>query len=97
MADPEHDHGFVYDFQGRVHIHQSSFFNLNLDIDDTVDNYVDRILFTLTSAIEEHEVSGQWRIIGHPLTPFPPANFPLSNTTGVSCFLMALLVYTYML
>ncbi|KAL0910460.1 hypothetical protein M5K25_021445 [Dendrobium thyrsiflorum] len=31
-----------------------------LEIDDTVDDYVDRILFTLTSAIEEHQVSGQW-------------------------------------
>ncbi|KAL0906257.1 hypothetical protein M5K25_024735 [Dendrobium thyrsiflorum] len=55
MADPEHDHGFVYDFQGRVDIHQSSFFNLNLEIYDTIDNYVDRILFTLTSYIEEHQ------------------------------------------
>ncbi|KAL0915671.1 hypothetical protein M5K25_016106 [Dendrobium thyrsiflorum] len=90
MADPERDNGFVYNSQGQVDIIRSPFFDLNLEIDDTIDNYVDRILFTLTLAIEEHQVSGQWRIIGHPPTSAPPATFPLSNTTSVSCLLAAL-------
>ncbi|KAH0450081.1 hypothetical protein IEQ34_020773 [Dendrobium chrysotoxum] len=32
------------------------------------------------SAIEEHHISGRWRIIGHPPTSSPPANFSLIKT-----------------
>ncbi|KAL0910272.1 hypothetical protein M5K25_021236 [Dendrobium thyrsiflorum] len=89
MADPEHDHGFVYDIQGRVDLLQSPFFDLNLEVDDTVDNYVHRILFTLVPSIEELLPSGQWQIIGYPPASSSPATSPASNTLGISCFLVA--------
>ncbi|KAL0913260.1 hypothetical protein M5K25_016707 [Dendrobium thyrsiflorum] len=38
MADPEVDHGFVYDDQGLVDILQSPFFNPNPEVDNTVKN-----------------------------------------------------------
>ncbi|KAI0501108.1 hypothetical protein KFK09_019326 [Dendrobium nobile] len=83
MADPERDHGFVYDHQGLVDILQSPFFKLNMVVDDTVDEYVNHILLTLTSSIEEHQPSGYWRIIGHPPASSPPANFPWIKTVGI--------------
>ncbi|KAI0519412.1 hypothetical protein KFK09_006859 [Dendrobium nobile] len=83
MADPERDHGFVYDHQSLADILQSPFFDLNLKVDDTVDVYIDRILFTLAPSIEEHLPSGPWRIIGHPPASSPPANFLWIKTVGV--------------
>ncbi|KAL0904823.1 hypothetical protein M5K25_026978 [Dendrobium thyrsiflorum] len=68
MADPEHDHGFVFDVHGRTDLLQSTFFDLNLEIDDTVDDYVDHILFTLVPSVEEHLPFGHWRLIGRPPT-----------------------------
>ncbi|KAL0916632.1 hypothetical protein M5K25_014159 [Dendrobium thyrsiflorum] len=53
MADPELYSGFTYDEQGFLDILHSSFFDVNLAIDDTVEDYVERIIFTLSSAIEE--------------------------------------------
>ncbi|PKU72199.1 hypothetical protein MA16_Dca006792 [Dendrobium catenatum] len=70
------------DLQGRVNILRSPFFNLNLEIDHTVNNYVDQILFTLTSAIEKHQISRQWRVIQHPPTHPPPARFSLGYNIG---------------
>ncbi|KAL0922245.1 hypothetical protein M5K25_006216 [Dendrobium thyrsiflorum] len=89
MADPECDHGFIYNHQGLVDILQSSFFDLNLKVDNTVDNYVDRILFTLAPSIEEHLPSGHWRLIEHPPVSPHPVNFPWINTLGVFSLLVA--------
>ncbi|KAL0913783.1 hypothetical protein M5K25_017270 [Dendrobium thyrsiflorum] len=75
--------------KGRVDLLQWPFFDLNLEVDNTVDNYMDCILFTLVSSIEEHLPSGQWRIIGHPPASSSPATSPASNTVGTSCFLAA--------
>ncbi|KAH0453830.1 hypothetical protein IEQ34_018154 [Dendrobium chrysotoxum] len=55
MADPEQDHGF----QGRVDILNSPFFDLNIEIDQTVEEYVERIIFTLAVAIDEQLSSVQ--------------------------------------
>ncbi|KAL0905721.1 hypothetical protein M5K25_024159 [Dendrobium thyrsiflorum] len=78
-GDPERDHGFVCNSQGQVDLLRSPFFDLNLEVDD----YVDRILFTLVPSIEEHQPSGQWRIIGHPPTSSSPTTFPLGKPVGV--------------
>ncbi|KAL0927229.1 hypothetical protein M5K25_001391 [Dendrobium thyrsiflorum] len=88
MADPEVDHGFVYDNQGRTDILESPFFDLNLDMDDSVEDYVDRILFTLAPSIEEHISVGHWVIIGHPSNPPSPATSPTNYTLGVTCLLV---------
>ncbi|XP_028549561.1 NPC intracellular cholesterol transporter 1-like [Dendrobium catenatum] len=66
MADPKRDHGFVYNHQGRVDVLISPFFDLNLEIDHIVDDYVDQILCTLETDIDEHQIPGQWRLwVGH--------------------------------
>ncbi|KAL0909053.1 hypothetical protein M5K25_023575 [Dendrobium thyrsiflorum] len=89
MADQERDHGFMFDLHGRVDVLRSTFFDINPEIDDTIDDYVDRILFTFTSAIEEHQVSGQWRVIGHPPTSSSPATLPLGNAVSVLLLVVA--------
>ncbi|KAL0913628.1 hypothetical protein M5K25_017106 [Dendrobium thyrsiflorum] len=81
--------GFLaYDVQGRTDLLQSPFFDLNLEVDDIVDNYVDRILFTLVPSIDKHLPFGHWRLIGRPPTSSPPATSPASNTIGISCLLV---------
>ncbi|KAL0906882.1 hypothetical protein M5K25_025412 [Dendrobium thyrsiflorum] len=60
MADPEQDHGFVYDDQGQVDILNSPFFDINPEVDPTVEEYVDRIVFTLTAAIDDQLSSVQF-------------------------------------
>ncbi|KAL0908611.1 hypothetical protein M5K25_023114 [Dendrobium thyrsiflorum] len=44
--------------------------------DDTADEYVDRILYRLSLAIEEHITPGRWIIIGHPPPPPTLTIFP---------------------
>ncbi|KAL0924054.1 hypothetical protein M5K25_004859 [Dendrobium thyrsiflorum] len=85
MADPEVNHGFIYDHQGLVDILRSSLFDMNLEVDNTVEDYVDRILFTLAPSIEEHLLSGHWRLIEYP----PAVSFSWINTLGVASLLVA--------
>ncbi|KAL0905313.1 hypothetical protein M5K25_023723 [Dendrobium thyrsiflorum] len=89
MADLEVDHGFVYDDQGRTNILGSPFLDLNLDVDDSVEDYVDRILFTLAPSIEEHIPTGLWIIISYPSDPLSPATSPTNYTLGITCLLVA--------
>ncbi|KAL0906515.1 hypothetical protein M5K25_025013 [Dendrobium thyrsiflorum] len=63
MADPELDHSFVYNDQGQVDILKSPFFDINLEIDRTVEEYVDRIVFSFAAAIDEQLSPIQWRIV----------------------------------
>ncbi|KAH0467386.1 hypothetical protein IEQ34_004624 [Dendrobium chrysotoxum] len=63
MADPDVDFGIVYDERGFVHILHSIFFDVNPRIDNTVEEYVERILDTLVEAIEEQLSNIQWHII----------------------------------
>ncbi|KAL0904423.1 hypothetical protein M5K25_026529 [Dendrobium thyrsiflorum] len=42
MADPDLDSGIVYDEQGFIHILHSTFFDVNLRLDHTVEEYVER-------------------------------------------------------
>ncbi|KAL0923168.1 hypothetical protein M5K25_007213 [Dendrobium thyrsiflorum] len=44
MADPNNDNGFAFDLQEQVDIVRSTFFDVNPEIDDTMDD-VDRIFF----------------------------------------------------
>ncbi|PKU78335.1 hypothetical protein MA16_Dca008960 [Dendrobium catenatum] len=57
MADPEQDHGFVYDNEGLVDVLRSPFFVINWKIDQSVEDYVNRIFFSLTTALDEHRPS----------------------------------------
>ncbi|KAL0910116.1 hypothetical protein M5K25_021056 [Dendrobium thyrsiflorum] len=89
MADPDVDYGFLYDDQGLVDILRSPFFDLNPVVDDTVDDYIDHIIFTLAPSIEEHLPSGQWKINGRSHKPSPPVNFPWIPTFGILSLLVA--------
>ncbi|KAH0453955.1 hypothetical protein IEQ34_018279 [Dendrobium chrysotoxum] len=62
MADPDLDFGIVYDEQGFIHILHSTFFDVDPEIDHTVEGYVERILDTLAEAIEEQLGNVQQRI-----------------------------------
>ncbi|KAL0908505.1 hypothetical protein M5K25_023001 [Dendrobium thyrsiflorum] len=91
MADPERDHGFVFDDQGRVDVLKSPFFDINLEVDATVEDYVDRIFYCLTTAIDDYYPSIQWQVLHHPPTP-SPASFSLGGTISNLLLLVASLV-----
>ncbi|KAL0914289.1 hypothetical protein M5K25_014624 [Dendrobium thyrsiflorum] len=66
MADPERDFGMTYDEQGYVHILHSTFFDVELEVDHTVEGYVARILDTLVDAIKEQLGKVQWHLASDP-------------------------------
>ncbi|KAL0911672.1 hypothetical protein M5K25_019827 [Dendrobium thyrsiflorum] len=63
MADPESDHWFVYNKQMQVDILNSSFFYVNPEVDQTVEDYAEMIVFTFAAAIDEQLSSVQWQIV----------------------------------
>ncbi|KAL0916446.1 hypothetical protein M5K25_013960 [Dendrobium thyrsiflorum] len=70
MADPDVEHGFVYDDQGRTDILGSPFFDVHFGTDETVDGYIDRILYQLFLSIEEHISPRHWYVINRlPTSP----------------------------
>ncbi|KAL0905450.1 hypothetical protein M5K25_023871 [Dendrobium thyrsiflorum] len=62
MADPERDFGMVYNEQGYIQILQSPFFDVDPEVDHTIEGYVARILDTIVLAVEEQLGTVQWRI-----------------------------------
>ncbi|KAL0913043.1 hypothetical protein M5K25_016474 [Dendrobium thyrsiflorum] len=60
MADPANDHGFIYDDQGKVDNIKSPFFDFSPGVDQSVEEYVDRIVFQLAATIDEQLSSVQW-------------------------------------
>ncbi|KAL0903770.1 hypothetical protein M5K25_028173 [Dendrobium thyrsiflorum] len=84
MGDPYLDAGFEYDEEGRTDILNSPFFDVSFGADPTADEYLDRILYRLTLALEEHIIPGDWIIIGHPPPPPHPAIFPTLRILRVS-------------
>ncbi|PKU83514.1 hypothetical protein MA16_Dca020667 [Dendrobium catenatum] len=82
MANPEIDHGFLFDEQGRTDILGSPFFDVFFGNDETVEGYIDRIIYQLTLSIEEHLPPGRWIIVGHPPPPPPPATVPSTKVLG---------------
>ncbi|KAL0923320.1 hypothetical protein M5K25_007372 [Dendrobium thyrsiflorum] len=49
-------------------------------IASSVEDYIDRIFFSLTTAIDDNQISIQWQVLQHPPTFSSPANFSLSST-----------------
>ncbi|KAL0915805.1 hypothetical protein M5K25_013263 [Dendrobium thyrsiflorum] len=84
MGDPNVDHGFVFDDQGRTDVLASPFFDLHFSNDETADDYVDRILYQLTLAIEAQIPLSRWYIVN---TPPSSSNLAtsLATTTYVLC------------
>ncbi|KAL0905026.1 hypothetical protein M5K25_011391 [Dendrobium thyrsiflorum] len=97
MGDPDFDHGFRYDEQERVDILHSPFFDVAFGDDRDANEYVDRILYQLTLAIEDQLPQGHWRIIGHPSTSPNLAPNPAASTRSFFLPTVALLGVAYLL
>ncbi|KAL0916838.1 hypothetical protein M5K25_014381 [Dendrobium thyrsiflorum] len=91
MGDPASNHGFLYDEQGRVDILNSPFFDVSFGNDRTADEYVDRVIYQLTLALEDRLPRGPWYIVSNPLTSPNPTSPPATYTLRVTCLLVALL------
>ncbi|KAL0927783.1 hypothetical protein M5K25_001993 [Dendrobium thyrsiflorum] len=83
MADPEVDHGFIYNDKGQVDILKSPFFDFTPEIDQSVEEYVDRIIFQLAATIEEQISCVQWMIVSNAKKSTDDENHPmLTNSSG---------------
>ncbi|KAL0920096.1 hypothetical protein M5K25_009205 [Dendrobium thyrsiflorum] len=89
MGDPDVDHGFLYDDQRRVDILGSPFFDVEFENDCTADEYVDRIIYQLSLAIEDRIPPGRWYIVSAPPTSPDPATSPAATTIRATCLLVA--------
>ncbi|KAL0907212.1 hypothetical protein M5K25_025766 [Dendrobium thyrsiflorum] len=84
MGDPASDHGFLYDEQGRVDILNSPFFDVSFGNDRTADEYMDRVIYQLTLALEDRLPRGPWYIVSNPLTSPNPTSSPATYTLRVT-------------
>ncbi|PKU76442.1 hypothetical protein MA16_Dca001045 [Dendrobium catenatum] len=82
MAEPEWNFGFVHDDQDQVDILQSPLFDVGFDFDDTIEDYIDRIQYTLVDVIDEQRSKGRWIIIGRPSSSTAPATYPRTTILG---------------
>ncbi|PKU67618.1 hypothetical protein MA16_Dca017695 [Dendrobium catenatum] len=89
MADPEIECGLTYDDDDFVDIFQSTFFDVNIRIDRTVEDYIERILDTLVEAIEEQFEGVEWRISTAPLQKVLLSPFNLFRESN---FILCLIV-----
>ncbi|KAL0924825.1 hypothetical protein M5K25_005683 [Dendrobium thyrsiflorum] len=97
MGDPDVDHGFLYDDQGRVDILGSLFFDVTFGDDRTADEYVDQIIYQLTLAIEDQIPAGHWYLVSHRPTSPDPTTSPATSTQSLLLLLVASLVVAYIL
>ncbi|PKU65812.1 hypothetical protein MA16_Dca009141 [Dendrobium catenatum] len=85
MADPAVDHGLFYDIYGNIHVLRSPFFDVGFGFDNTVEEYLDRILPTLVDSIDDQFSDYTWIIEGHPTVPPPPlSSFSTATFIGSS-------------
>ncbi|KAL0923380.1 hypothetical protein M5K25_007434 [Dendrobium thyrsiflorum] len=89
MGDLELDSGFVYDEEGRTDVLNSPFFDVFFRSDETVDDYLDQILYQLSLSLEEHIRPGRWILTGQPPPPPPPTTSPAARIFGITCLLVA--------
>ncbi|KAL0921799.1 hypothetical protein M5K25_008908 [Dendrobium thyrsiflorum] len=92
MGDPDVDHGFYYDEQGRVNILNSPFFDVSFGNDPTAEDYVERITYQLTLAIEEQIPTGRWCLVSRRPTSPASTSSPATLAQGVLLLLVASLV-----
>ncbi|KAL0908949.1 hypothetical protein M5K25_023464 [Dendrobium thyrsiflorum] len=97
MGDPYLDAGFEYDEEGRTDILNSPFFDVSFGADPTANEYLDRIFYRLTLALEEHIIPGDWIILGHPPPPPTPVTFPTPRILHASVLVVMSLTVGYFL
>ncbi|KAL0909143.1 hypothetical protein M5K25_023675 [Dendrobium thyrsiflorum] len=66
MMNPERDFGMVYDEQEYVQILHSTFFDIDPEVDHTIEGYVARILDMLVDAVEVQLGIAQWYLASDP-------------------------------
>ncbi|KAL0924958.1 hypothetical protein M5K25_005819 [Dendrobium thyrsiflorum] len=93
MANPEDDHGFVYDVHGRIDVSRSPYFDPYPGWDLTVDGYLNRIRYQLAWAVEDLLPTGRWTIIGRRPPPPPPPSPSLRVSCAAYLGLIAFLVW----
>ncbi|PKU67774.1 hypothetical protein MA16_Dca016943 [Dendrobium catenatum] len=86
MADPEIDHDFDYNSQGEIDILRSHFYETEWGYDDSIEDYVNRILFCLAETIELQQPRVTWHLIRRS-TPPPPTTFSWIKAFGVATIL----------
>ncbi|KAH0450382.1 hypothetical protein IEQ34_021074 [Dendrobium chrysotoxum] len=89
MADPEVDHEFAYNAQGEIDILLSPFFDPHWDYEDSVESYVDHILYHLVEIMDVQRPTGHWQIVGRPSISSPPATSPANKALCVTCLVVA--------
>ncbi|KAL0922561.1 hypothetical protein M5K25_006552 [Dendrobium thyrsiflorum] len=87
MDDPEVDHDFVYNANGQVNILKSPFFDFTPDEDQSVEEYVDRIILQLAATIDEQISFVQWLVDGNVKKATDDVNPPMqTNSSGDETF-----------
>ncbi|PKU87532.1 hypothetical protein MA16_Dca018063 [Dendrobium catenatum] len=89
MADPAVDHGLFYDIYRVIHVLRSPFLDVGFGFDNTVEEYLDRILPTLVDSIDDQFSDYTWIIEGHSTVPPPPPSSFSSATLIGSSLLVA--------
>ncbi|KAL0910863.1 hypothetical protein M5K25_018959 [Dendrobium thyrsiflorum] len=97
MGDPDVDHGFYYDGQGRVDVLHSSFFDVAFGNDATANEYVEMILYQLTLAIEDQLPMSRWCLVSRRPSPPNPATSPVTSSRGIPLLLVASLLVASLL
>ncbi|PKU65574.1 hypothetical protein MA16_Dca024882 [Dendrobium catenatum] len=90
MADPEVDSGLVLDIYGDIHITRSPFFDVGFGLDETIEDYLNRILPTLIDVVDEQFEDYSWTINGYRSAPPPtPSTRPWIKAIGVATVFVA--------
>ncbi|KAL0906441.1 hypothetical protein M5K25_024936 [Dendrobium thyrsiflorum] len=93
MGDPNVDHSFYYDDQGRVDVLHSPFFDVAFGNDTTADEYVEMILYQLTLVIEDQLPASRWCLASRRQSPPNPA----TSIRGIPLLLVASLLVASLL
>ncbi|KAL0920439.1 hypothetical protein M5K25_009577 [Dendrobium thyrsiflorum] len=79
---PANDHGFIYNDQGKVDIIKSPFFDFSPEVDQSVEEYVDRIVFQLAASIDEQLSYVQWLVDGNTKKFTNVKNLPMPTSSS---------------
>ncbi|KAL0905837.1 hypothetical protein M5K25_024276 [Dendrobium thyrsiflorum] len=81
----------------RVDVLHSPFFDVAFGNDATADEYVERILYQLTLAIEDQLPANRWCLVSRRPSSPNPATSPTTSTRGIPLLLVASLLVASLL